>query len=155
MASAQLEASPQTGLSSDEAAARLGVVGPNRLPVPEPKAALAILRDQVATLPVALLGAAALVSIVSGGLLDAAVILGVVAINAAVGYFTESKVERIISSLHDLTVPMAFVRRDGKDSVVPSASLVPGDVVVLKPGYDIPADGRILPPRDWRSTSPR
>lgn len=144
LVSAQLETSRQAGLSSDEAAARLAVVGPNRLPTPEPRAALEILRDQVATLPVALLGAAAVVSILSGGLLDAAVILGVVAINAAIGYVTESKVERIISSLHDLTIPMAFVRRDGKDTVVPAASLVPGDVVVLKPGYDVPADGRIL-----------
>ena len=144
LVSAQLETSRQAGLSSDEAAARLAVDGPNRLPIPEPRAALAILRDQVATLPVALLGAAAVVSLLSGGLLDAAVILGVVAINAAVGYVTESKVERIISSLHDLTIPMAFVRRDGKDTVVPAASLVPGDVVVLKPGYDVPADGRIL-----------
>ena len=144
IATAQLETSPQTGLSSDEAAVRLEVVGANRLPIPEPKAALAILRDQVATLPVALLGAAAVVSILSGGLLDAAVILGVVAINAAVGYFTESKVERIISSLHDLTIPMAFVRRDAKDTLVAAASLVPGDVVLLKPGYDVPADGRIL-----------
>jgi len=143
-ASAQLETSLETGLSEDEAAARLVAVGPNRLPVPEPKSALAILYDQVATLPVGLLGAAAVVSIASGGLLDAAVILGVVAINAAVGYFTESKVERIISALHDSTTPMSFARRDGTDTVVPTASLVPGDLVILKPGYDVPADGRIL-----------
>jgi len=140
----QLETSPQTGLSGEEAAARLAASGPNRLPVPEPKSALAILLDQVATLPVALLGAAAVVSLASGGLLDAAVILGVVAINAAVGYFTESRVERILSALHDSTIPMAFVRRDGKDTIVPSASLVPGDLVVLKPGYDVPADGRVV-----------
>ncbi len=147
VATAQLETSPRIGLSSDEAQARLAVVGPNRLPTPEPKSALAILRDQVATLPVALLGAAAVVSIASGGLLDAAVILGVVAINAAVGYVTESKVERIISSLHDLAIPMAFVKRDGKDAVIPAADLVPGDIVILKPGYDVPADGRVIEAR--------
>ncbi len=140
----ELETSAEAGLTSEEASVRLAEIGPNRLPVPEPKSPLAILRDQVATLPVALLGAAAVVSVASGGLLDAAVILGVVAINAAVGYFTETRVERIISSLHDLTIPMAFARRDGKDIVVPTASLVPGDLVTLKPGYDVPADGRIL-----------
>jgi Ca2+-transporting ATPase len=143
-AAEQLETSPTTGLTGDAAAARLATIGPNRFPVPEPKAALAILRDQVATVPVALLVAAAGVSIVSGGLLDACVIIGVVAINAAVGYFTESRVERIIISLHDLAIPMAFVRRDGKETVVAATTLVPGDVVVLKPGYDVPADGRII-----------
>jgi Ca2+-transporting ATPase len=144
IASTRLKTSPQMGLSSVDAQARLAEVGPNRLPVPEPKPALAILRDQVATMPVALLLAAAAVSVVSGGLLDACIILGVVGINAAVGYFTESKVERIISSLHDLTIPMAFVLRDGKETVVPTATLVPGDVVILKAGYDVPADGRVL-----------
>src|SRR5262252_8700974 len=146
-AAVQLETSSETGLSNDEAAARLAAVGANRFPVPDPKSALAILRDQVATMPVALLVAAAGVSIVSGGLLDACVIMGVVAINAAVGYFTESRVERIISSLHDLTIPMAFVRRDGKDAIVAATTLVPGDVVILKPGYDVPADGRIIAAR--------
>ena len=146
-AAVQLETSSETGLSNDEAAARLAAVGANRFPVPDPKSALAILRDQVATMPVALLVAAAGVSIVSGGLLDACVIMGVVAINAAVGYFTESRVERIITSLHDLTIPMAFVRRDGKDAIVAATTLVPGDVVVLKPGYDVPADGRIIAAR--------
>jgi Ca2+-transporting ATPase len=132
------------GLSRDEAQARLARVGPNRLPVSEPRSTLAILLDQLASLPVLLLGAAAAVSLASGGLLDAAVIVTVVAINAAVGCATEAKVEGILASLNELSAPMALVRRDGKDIVAPAAALVPGDLMVLKAGYDVPADGRLI-----------
>ncbi len=136
--------SPNRGLSKAEATARLARIGPNRLPVSAPRSTFAILLDQVASLPVLLLAGAAVVSLASGAILDAAVILTVVVINAAVGCATEAKVEGIIASLNELSVPMALVRRDGKDIVVPAADLVPGDLMVLKAGYDVPADGRLI-----------
>jgi Ca2+-transporting ATPase len=103
-----------------------------------------MLWDQVATLPVLLLTGAALMSLASGMPVDAAVIMGVVAVNAAVGYATERRVDRIIAALRDMTVPTALVRRDGKEQFVPAAALVPGDVLLLKAGYDVPADGRLI-----------
>ena len=141
---ARLEVAPARGLSTTEAAARLATYGPNSLPTPEPKSAMAILVDQVATLPVALLAGAAAVSLLSGGVFDALVIVGVVAVNAAVGYVTESRVERILTSLQRMAVPTAMVRRDGQPSLVPAAELVPGDVVLLRAGHEVPADGRLL-----------
>lgn len=78
-----LDASPERGLSNGDAANRLALAGPNRLPTPEPRSVLAILLDQLASVPVLLLAGAAVVSLASGALLDAAVILAVVGINAA------------------------------------------------------------------------
>src|SRR5262249_39192645 len=68
----------------------------------------------------------------------------VIAINAAIGYATESRVERILASLNEVGVPMAFVRRDGRERLVPRAELAPGDVMILRPGHDVPADGRLI-----------
>jgi Ca2+-transporting ATPase len=141
---ARVGTSPDRGLSVAEAAERLSRVGPNRLPVSAPRSTLAILVDQVASLPVLLLAGAAALSIASGALLDAAVILAVVAINAAVGCAMETRAQAIIASLNKLAVPMALVRRDGKELVIPAAELVPGDLMVLRAGYDVPADGRLI-----------
>src|SRR5262245_20809570 len=135
---------PARGLSPAEAAERLAVHGPNSLPNPEPKSAIAILVDQVATLPVALLAGAAAVSVVSGAIFDALVIAGVVVVNAVVGYVTESRVERILTSLQRMAIPTAMVQRDGQASLIPAAALVPGDVIVLRAGHEVPADGRLL-----------
>jgi Ca2+-transporting ATPase len=138
-----LNGAPDVGLSSEEAERRLVVFGPNRLPARRPKSVLEIVWEQIGSLPVALLGGAALASLATGGLLDGAAILAVIAANAAIGYATESRVERILASLREVGVPMAFVRRDGREQVVPRVALVPGDVMLLRPGHDVAADGRV------------
>lgn len=138
-----LNASP-TGLSSREARERQHRYGLNRLPESEPRSALEILFDQVNSLPVGLLTVAAGVSIVTGGLADAAVIMGVVAINAAIGYFTENQSEQTIRSLKSLVHPSAVVVRDGVPKDVRAEEVVPGDIIVLKPGSYIAADSRLL-----------
>jgi len=140
----RLATSADTGLPSDEAERRQLVHGGNVLPVHRPKSGAAIVRDHLSSLPVMLLGGAAALSLVGGAVIDAAVILAVVAANAVVGYVTESRVERILTALQNATVPHAVVRRDGVEVLVPAASLTPGDVVVLRAGYDVPADGRLL-----------
>ncbi len=83
-------------------------------------------------------------SILTGGLLDAAVIGGVVVANAVVGYFTESKAEKTIHSLKTFVRPAAEAIRDGEWKLVHGESLVKGDLVVLKPGVSVPADCRIV-----------
>src|SRR5262245_4612416 len=139
-----LNEDPALGLSAKEAEARLAVSGPNRLPAPQPKSALEMLWSQVASLPVALLAGAAAASVATGGLIDGVAILAVIAINEGIGYVTESKVERILAALNEVGVPMAFVRRDGVEHLVPRADLVPGDIMLLRPGHDVPADGRLI-----------
>jgi P-type Ca2+ transporter type 2C len=132
------------GLSLKEAEDRLAVSGPNRLPAPQPKSGIEMAWDQVASLPVLLLAGAAAASIATGGLVDGIAILAVIAINAAIGYVTESRVERILASLSNVRVPLAFVRRDGVERLLPRADLVPGDVMLLRPGHDVSADGRLI-----------
>jgi Ca2+-transporting ATPase len=139
-----LNDTPALGLSRDEAERRLLESGPNRLPVPQPKSAFEILRDQIGSLPVLLLGGAAVASIATGGLVDGVAILAVIAINAGIGYATESRVARILASLTEIGMPMAFVRRNGRELLLPRVELVPGDVMLLRPGHDIPADGRLI-----------
>jgi Ca2+-transporting ATPase len=140
----ELNKAPAVGLSGKDVEDRLAVSGPNRLPAPQPKSGIQMVWEQVASLPVGLLVGAAAVSIATGGLVDGVAILAVIAINAAIGYTTESRVERILASLNEVGVPMAFVRRDGLELLVPRAELVPGDVMLLRPGHDVPADGRLI-----------
>jgi P-type Ca2+ transporter type 2C len=138
-----LDAAP-AGLSGETARQRLKRHGPNRLPQVGERSLFAMLVEQLQSSPVILLGGAAIVSVATGGLLDAAVILGVVALNAGIGLVTESKTERIIG---DLQLPMqrtAPVRRGGKAKLVPIGEIVPGDLLLLRPGIIVSADARIV-----------
>jgi len=141
---ARLSASAESGLSDDDAARRLSLTGGNVLPMPRPKSAVAMLAGHLTSLPVLLLGGAAVLSLASGAALEAAVIVAVVAANATVGYVTERRVERILTSLQNATIPLAVVRRDGAEAIVPASALVPGDLLVLTPGHDVPADARVI-----------
>ena len=139
-----LNGTPDVGLSTEEAELRLVAAGPNRLPAPRRKSAFEIVWEQVGSLPVLLLGGAAVVSIGTGGLIDGVAILAVIAINASIGYATESRVERILASLREVGTPVAFLRRDGRERLVPRADVAPGDVMLLRAGHDVPADGRLV-----------
>ncbi|NBV24848.1 MAG: HAD family hydrolase, partial [Proteobacteria bacterium] len=75
---------------------------------------------------------------------DAAVILGVVLVNAVVGYLQEAKAEKAIEALASLVTTEATVRREGGKQRVPSEQLVPGDVVLLQAGDRVPADLRLF-----------
>jgi Ca2+-transporting ATPase len=141
---AAFRTSATSGLRTADVLKQLEQYGPNALPESSARSGWSILVDQFTSLPVALLGAAAGLSVVTGGLVDAIVILGVVAINGAVGYFTESEAERTINSLKNLVKPTADLLRDGAVVTVPAEGVVPGDVLVLRPGTYVAADGRLL-----------
>lgn len=132
------------GLSCESAKENLRKYGPNILPESVPRSGLSILIDQFMSLPVALLGVAACVSVLTGGLVDAAVIMGVIAINAAIGYTTESHAEKTIHSLKSLVRPSALVIRDGKIKEISAEQVVPGDILVLRPGSYVAADARLI-----------
>jgi Ca2+-transporting ATPase len=91
-----------------------------------------------------LLGVAAGVSLLTGGLADTLVIAGVVLINASVGYVTESQSEEIMFSLRKLIQPNALVLRDGTIEEIGAEGIVLGDLLVLKPGSYVAADARLL-----------
>ena len=139
-----LGSSGKAGLSGQEASDRLAQYGPNALPEADARSAWGIFFDQFKSLPVALLGAAAGVSVVTGGLADAIVILAVVGINGVIGYATESEAEKTIHSLKQLVKPTADVLRDGTVATVSAELVVPGDVLVLRPGAYVAADARLL-----------
>ncbi len=132
------------GLSYESAKERLKKFGPNVLPESVPRSGLSILMGQFMSLPVALLGVAAGVSVLTGGLADAVVIMGVVAINAAIGYTTESHAEKTIHSLKSLVRPSALVIRDGNIKEIGAEQVVPGDILVLRPGSYVAADARLI-----------
>jgi Ca2+-transporting ATPase len=92
----ELETSQESGLSYPAAQEKLQRYGLNALPEASPRSGLSIFIDYFKSVPVALLSAAAGLSLVTGGLADALVIMGVVVINAALGYATESQSERIV-----------------------------------------------------------
>jgi Ca2+-transporting ATPase len=132
------------GLSSDEARDRLTSTGVNALPAMQQRSELSILLGQFQSLPVALLAGAAVVSVATGGLLDAAAILAVVALNGVIGFQTESRAERTIRSLSAPGPVTAHVVRDGCLTEVPAQTLVPGDLIILQRGMVVPADARLV-----------
>ncbi len=139
-----LDSGTETGLIGDDAGKRLRKYGPNILPEPTSRSKWSIFMGQFVSLPVALLAAAAGLSILTGGLLDAAVIMGVVVANAVIGFVTESEAERTIHSLKSYIRPSALVIREGQVGEISAEELVPGDLILLKPGTYVAADCRVL-----------
>jgi len=133
-----------TGLTVQEAARRLEEIGPNEI---QQRGRISVwssiglqLRDPL----IVVLLAACLLTVVSGDFTNAAVIAFVVLVNTAVGVTQEVKADRAITALAHLSAPVVRVRRDGVETSVPTAELVPGDVVMLGEGDIVPADCDLL-----------
>src|SRR5208283_2765766 len=140
----RLQSAADQGLSSENARSSLKKFGPNLLPESVPRSGFSILFEQLNSVPNALLGVAAGLSVLTGGIADAIVISGVVAINAVIGYVTESQAERTINSLKSLVRPTSLVVRDGIYKEVPAEELVIGDILVFRPGSYVAADSRLI-----------
>ncbi|WP_292646900.1 HAD-IC family P-type ATPase [Nocardioides sp.] len=139
-----LESDPHRGLTGQEAEERLARFGPNDLPSAKGAGLVRrILRQFHHPLIYVLLAAAA----ITAGLreyVDSAVILGVVLVNALVGFIQESKAEGALDALRTMVQTNARVIRDGHEQTVVSAELVPGDLVILEAGDKVPADVRLI-----------
>jgi len=136
--------STKVGLSRSAVRENTAKYGKNILDEAQPRSGIIIFLGYFWSIPVALLTLAAILSIATGSKVDALVIMGVVVINAILGYVTESKSERIILSLKNLINPTAWVIRDGDTVEVDSQTIVVGDVLVFKPGSYISADARVI-----------
>ena len=132
------------GLSTAEATRRLSTVGPNEVRQRGRISVWSSVGVQLRDPLVAVLLAALALTLATGDLTDATVIGVVVALNTTVGVFQEVRADRAITALAQLTAPTVRVRRDGVDVSVPSASLVPGDVIALGEGDIVPADCDVL-----------
>jgi P-type Ca2+ transporter type 2C len=133
-----------TGLHAAEVAARQAQYGTNTIRSTRARAAWRILLDQFASLVVALLGAAAIVALITGDMLEALAILVVLIINSLVGFATEWQAGRALEALRHAAITTARVRRDGHEITLPAEELVPGDIVILNAGDHVPADARII-----------
>ncbi|MEO3811607.1 cation-translocating P-type ATPase [Sphaerisporangium sp. B11E5] len=131
------------GLAADEAARRHADFGPNIVRVRRDRHLRDRLLTQVRDPMILLLVAAAVVASSMGDTVDALVISLVIVINTTVGVVQELRAARAIDALADLAAPMARVRRDGADLLVPAAEVVPGDVMVLTGGDVVAADGEL------------
>ena len=134
----------RAGLDAAQAAERLARHGPNALPTPPRPHALQRLLAQFNNALILFLLGAAVVAGALGHWVDAGVILGVVLVNAIVGFVQEGKAEEALGALRAMLAPNARVLRDGVRLAVPVASLVPGDLVLLEAGDRVPADLRLL-----------
>jgi Ca2+-transporting ATPase len=131
------------GLDPAEATRRLAG-GRNVLPVSRPPSTAALVLDQLRdTMIVVLLCAGTLTAIV-GDLADTLIIALVVALNTTLGVSQQRRAQRAISALASLTVPSARVVRSDGTRVIPSADVVPGDLVEVAAGDLVPADGRLI-----------
>ncbi len=138
------------GLSPAEAAERLARHGANRLPPREGQSPWLRLALQFHNLLIYVLLVAALVTFALGEWLDSAVIVGVVVINALVGFIQEGKAEQAMRAIQKMLVQQSRVRRGGDLLLLPAEELVPGDVVLLEAGERVSADLRLLEARDLR-----
>jgi membrane-associated phospholipid phosphatase len=141
---AEFNTSAVSGLSSASAQENLKQYGPNVLPEAACPSKVSTFIEQFKSLPVAFLSVAAGLSIATGGLANALVIMGVVITNAVIGYTTESQSEKIINSPKNLVKPSALVIRNGNLQQISAEEIVAGDILVLQLGNYIAADARLI-----------
>jgi magnesium-transporting ATPase (P-type) len=150
-AATRLAVDPGQGLSEAEAAQRLAAHGPNRTTIQAGKSAWARLAAQVSQPLVLVLIAAGAITAGLGEWVDAGVILGVVVINALIGFVQEGKAEEALAALARSVATEVTVLRDGRQRRMDAVGLVPGDVVRLAAGDRMPADLRLLGGRQLRT----
>ena len=140
---AQLATSP-VGLDAATARQRLAQHGPNRLADARQKTIWQLLLHQLADVMILVLLAAAGVSVLIGEAKSAYVIMAIVLLNGVIGFVQEYRADKAMEALQKMAASHAQVLRDGQPVEVPTADLVPGDVVLLEAGNVIPADVRFL-----------
>ena len=146
-----LDVNPETGLDSDEADRRREIYGANELrsapPVPLWRKVLRQFQDPLIYLLLAAIAISVLAWAVEGAAgvpIDALVIGAVVLFNGVLGFVQENKAESAVAALRLMTAANSMVLRDGELKTVPSADLVPGDILVLNEGDSVGADARLI-----------
>jgi Ca2+-transporting ATPase len=134
-----------TGLTNEEAAQRFAKFGPNKLVEQTEIRFLDILKEEITEpMILLLLAVGVLYGILDPNIADALTIIAVITILVLVEVWNEYRAKRSIAALRQLAPPTTFVLRNGKPTEVQTIKIVPGDVLLLKPGERVPADGRLL-----------
>ncbi|PIQ27640.1 ATPase [bacterium (Candidatus Blackallbacteria) CG17_big_fil_post_rev_8_21_14_2_50_48_46] len=136
--------SMEQGLSPEEAAQRLQSTGPNELTEKGIKSPWLILWEQLTSIMVLILLAAAGLSAFLGDYSDAIVILAIVVFFAVLGLIQEYRAEKAIAALKQLAEPLVHVKRGGSRIEISARELVPGDLLYLETGNIVPADCRLI-----------
>ncbi|CCZ61659.1 calcium-transporting ATPase P-type HADfamily subfamily IC [Hungatella hathewayi CAG:224] len=132
------------GLTAGQAEQLLFEKGENVLKEGKKKSVLAVFAEQFCDLLVVILIAAAVISMFSGNVESTIVIVAVIILNAVLGTVQHEKAKKSLESLKSLSSPSAKVIRGGQKIQIPSANVVPGDILLLEAGDMVAADGRIL-----------
>ena len=135
---------PALGLDEAEAALRALKHGTNEITGAARRTPVALLLDQFKDFMILVLLGAAVVSGVIGELVDTLAILVIVLLNAVIGFVQAWRADRALAALQQLAAARATVLRSGQRQVVPAARLVPGDIVLLEAGNQVPADLRLI-----------
>ncbi len=146
-----LETNADTGLSKEEVQKRREKYGPNKLKEKKKKTNFQRFMEQFRDAMILILLAAAAISFAIACIernpkefFEPALILLIVILNAVMGVMQESKAEKALDALKNMSAPHAKVLRDGVEEIVEAEMLVPGDIIRLEAGDFIPADARLL-----------
>jgi Ca2+-transporting ATPase len=132
------------GLTQNQVAERLAEYGPNQLEARKKTSAIRSFFAQFLSPLIYVLLVAVVISFIVGHHTDAWVILGVLVLNAIIGFVQESRAEKAMEALMKLASPKAEVRREGQQEEIPAADIVPGDIFLLEAGDKVPADARLI-----------
>jgi len=138
-----LNSSP-TGLAQEEVIRRFSQFGPNELLEKEKISPWKIFFEQFKSVLIIILLIAIVLSAIVGDVKESVVIAIIVLMASGLGFLQEYRAERTIEALKRLAAPMASVLRDGREIEIPARELVPGDILILRTGNKVPADGRLL-----------
>ncbi|MCX5708430.1 MAG: HAD-IC family P-type ATPase [Candidatus Omnitrophica bacterium] len=143
-AAKNLNSHPESGISGEEAAIRLAQYGRNALRQKKAVSPIKMFLEQFNDFMIWVLVAAALVSGFLQEWIDAAAIIGIVILNAILGFIQEYRAEKSLAALKKLSSPQSKVIRSGEHKIIPSSDIVPGDIVELEAGDHVPADSRMV-----------
>ena len=140
----ELNSNASTGLSTSQASELISKNGKNSLNKTSKKSILKMIFEQLNNILIYILIIAAILSFFLGEPKEALIIFLVIILNASIGIFQESKAEKSLEALKNLSSPKALVKRDNEIIEINSENLVVGDIVILETGRIIPADLRLI-----------
>jgi len=135
---------PETGLSSEAVTKQKEKYGPNKLRESKGVSFWKILLNQLKDLIIIILIIAAALAFLIGDTLEGYAILAVIVFNTIIGFVTEYQAQKAVASLKNVLSKKALVIRDGKKREIEAAELVPGDIIFIEEGDQIPADSRLI-----------
>jgi magnesium-transporting ATPase (P-type) len=147
----RLATNGEKGLDANEASTRLQKYGLNRLPEGKKRGPFMRFLAQFNNVLVYVLLGAGFTKLMLSLWVDAAIIFGVVVLNALLGFIQEGKAEKALDSIRNMLSAEARTVRSGETRMIPAEQVVPGDVVILESGDKVSADLRLIDTKNLRT----